>query len=68
MATLDQKRASLDAGDDAEGRAHRRRQRLSSRSSGARKHVMGYMKDFLFGPEQARTPIGRLSRAASAAG
>jgi ATP-binding cassette subfamily F protein uup len=26
-----------------------------------RKHVIGYMKDFLFGPEQARTPIGRLS-------
>ena len=25
------------------------------------KHVMGYMKDFLFLPEQARTPISRLS-------
>jgi ATP-binding cassette subfamily F protein uup len=29
--------------------------------NGGRKHVIGYMKDFLFGPEQARTPIGRLS-------
>jgi ATP-binding cassette subfamily F protein uup len=28
---------------------------------GARKHVIGYMKDFLFGPEQARTPVSRLS-------
>nr|MBC8158453.1 ATP-binding cassette domain-containing protein [Alphaproteobacteria bacterium] len=25
------------------------------------KHVVSYMKDFLFAPEQARTPIGRLS-------
>jgi ATP-binding cassette subfamily F protein uup len=29
--------------------------------NGERKHVIGYMKDFLFAPEQARTPIGRLS-------
>ena len=29
--------------------------------NGQRKHVFGYMKDFLFGPEQARTPIGKLS-------
>jgi len=29
--------------------------------NGERKHVIGYMKDFLFGPEQARTPIERLS-------
>ncbi len=28
---------------------------------GERRHVMGYMKDFLFQPEQARTPIGKLS-------
>ena len=26
-----------------------------------RKHVIGYMKDFLFSPDQARTPIGKLS-------
>ena len=28
---------------------------------GERKHVIGYMRDFLFQPEQARTPIGKLS-------
>ena len=29
--------------------------------NGATKHVIGYLKDFLFAPEQARTPIDRLS-------
>jgi ATP-binding cassette subfamily F protein uup len=29
--------------------------------NGERKHVVGYMKDFLFSPDQARTPIGKLS-------
>ncbi len=29
--------------------------------NGRPKHVVGYMRDFLFGPEQARTPVGRLS-------
>ena len=29
--------------------------------AGKTKHVIGYMKDFLFVPEQARTPIGELS-------
>ncbi|RBP09184.1 ATP-binding cassette subfamily F protein uup [Roseiarcus fermentans] len=29
--------------------------------NGERRHVVGYMKDFLFGPEQARTPIEKLS-------
>ncbi|MCP8937991.1 ABC-F family ATP-binding cassette domain-containing protein [Alsobacter sp. SYSU M60028] len=28
---------------------------------GVSKHVMSYMKDFLFSPEQARTPVGVLS-------
>jgi ATP-binding cassette subfamily F protein uup len=28
---------------------------------GVRKHVIGYMRDFLFQPEQARTPVGKLS-------
>ncbi len=28
---------------------------------GVAKHVVGYMKDFLFRPEQARTPVGVLS-------
>ncbi len=26
-----------------------------------RRHVLGYMRDFLFAPDQARTPIGKLS-------
>ena len=29
--------------------------------NGANKHIIGYLKDFLFAPEQARTPIDRLS-------
>lgn len=29
--------------------------------NGKSKHVVGYMKDFLFTPEQANTPIGKLS-------
>ncbi|MCW5721471.1 MAG: ABC-F family ATP-binding cassette domain-containing protein [Devosia sp.] len=29
--------------------------------NGESKHVVGYMKDFLFTPEQANTPIGKLS-------
>jgi ATP-binding cassette subfamily F protein uup len=60
MANLDQRRASLDPAmtlSDA----------LTGGGSdyvsvnGERKHVVGYMKDFLFSAEQARTPIGRLS-------
>ncbi len=60
MATLDQKRTSLDASTTL-------RDALTGGGSdtvevnGERKHVIGYMKDFLFSPEQARTPIGRLS-------
>ncbi len=60
MATLDQRRASLDPGTTL-------RDALTGGGSdfvevnGERKHVIGYMKDFLFNPEQARTPIGRLS-------
>jgi len=29
--------------------------------NGTPKHVIGYMKDFLFSSEQARTPLGKLS-------
>ena len=29
--------------------------------NGVSKHVIGYMRDFLFSPEQARTPLGKLS-------
>ena len=60
QATLDQGRETLDptrtlsqtltggAGDMVEVGSQRR-------------HVIGYMKDFLFGPEQANTPVGVLS-------
>ena len=60
MANLDQKRLSLDPSVTL-------KDALTGGGSdfveinGERKHVIGYMKDFLFGPEQARTPIGRLS-------
>ncbi len=58
--TLDQQRAALDptktlaetltggAGDQVD-------------VGGERRHVIGYMKEFLFKPEQARTPVGVLS-------
>jgi ATP-binding cassette subfamily F protein uup len=58
--TLDQQRAALDpaatladtltggGGDQVE-------------VGGERRHVIGYMKEFLFKPEQARTPVGVLS-------
>jgi ATP-binding cassette subfamily F protein uup len=60
MANLDQRRASLEptttlvdaltgGGSD------------TIEINGERRHVIGFMKDFLFSPEQARTPIGKLS-------
>jgi ATP-binding cassette subfamily F protein uup len=60
MAALDQDRASLNNGTIL-------KDALTGGGSdfieinGKRRHVIGYMKDFLFGPEQARTPIERLS-------
>ena len=60
MATLDQSRASLDAADTLQDA-------LTGGGcdfveiNGERQHVIGYMKDFLFQPEQARTPVGKLS-------
>ncbi len=60
LATLDQARASL-------APATTLADALTGGGSdqvvvnGASRHVIGYMKDFLFGPEQARTPVSRLS-------
>jgi ATP-binding cassette subfamily F protein uup len=60
MASLDQRRASLEPTTTL----------VDALTGGGsdyvavnneRKHVFGYMKDFLFAPDQARTPIGRLS-------
>ena len=59
-ATLDQRRDSLDPDITL-------REALTGGDSdtvsvaGQARHVIGYMKDFLFGPEQARTPLRRLS-------
>ncbi len=60
MASLDQRRFSLKADDTL-------KDVLTGGGgefveiNGERKHVIGYMKDFLFTPEQARTPVSRLS-------
>ena len=60
VATLDQRRARLDP-------ASTLKQAITAGGSdtlvinGVPKHVMGYMKDFLFTPEQARTTVEKLS-------
>jgi len=60
MVTLDQRRESLDPEATLADA-------MTGGSSdyvdvgGERKHVIGYMKDFLFMPEQARTPVSALS-------
>src|SRR5437660_11080567 len=60
QVTLDQRRESL---DPEQGLA----EALTGGSGdtvtvgGQHRHVIGYMKDFLFRPEQARTPVGVLS-------
>ncbi len=60
MATLDQKRESLDpAATVTETLTGGRGDTVVV--GGQAKHVIGYMKDFLFSPEQARTPVGVLS-------
>ncbi|GEO85834.1 MULTISPECIES: ABC-F family ATP-binding cassette domain-containing protein [Alphaproteobacteria] len=60
IAVLDQKREDLDPEDSlahylTDGRGD------NLLVNGEQKHVTGYMKDFLFQPEQARTPIKNLS-------
>ncbi len=60
MVTLDQRRASLDPNATvAETLTGGRGDTVII--GGQAKHVIGYMKDFLFSPEQARTPAGVLS-------
>jgi len=60
MVTLDQRRASLDPNATvAETLTGGRGDTVMI--GGQAKHVIGYMKDFLFAPEQARTPVGVLS-------
>ncbi|PZO82478.1 MAG: elongation factor 3 [Mesorhizobium amorphae] len=60
IATLDQKRAALDPTETlahflTDGRGE------TVVVNGEERHVVAYMKDFLFKPEQARTPINELS-------
>ena len=60
IATLDQRREDLNLNDTlahylTDGRGD------SLLVNGEQRHVTGYMKDFLFQPEQARTPIRELS-------
>ena len=60
MVSLDQRRASLDPNTtlaDTLTGGHGQTVDVN----GQPRHVIGYMKDFLFGPEQARTPVGVLS-------
>jgi ATP-binding cassette subfamily F protein uup len=60
MATLDQQRASLDpTATVAETLTGGRGDTVMVGTQP--KHVIGYMKDFLFAPEQARTALGALS-------
>jgi ATP-binding cassette subfamily F protein uup len=60
MATLEQDRASLDPNATvAETLTGGRGDTVAI--GGERRHVIGYMKDFLFAPEQARTPLSALS-------
>ncbi|MGO4564432.1 ABC-F family ATP-binding cassette domain-containing protein [Rhizobium sp. 2YAF20] len=60
IATLDQKREDLNPEETlahylTDGRGE------NLLVNGEQRHVTGYMKDFLFQPEQARTPIRKLS-------
>jgi ATP-binding cassette subfamily F protein uup len=60
MTTLDQGRESLDPNATvAETLTGGRSDHVDI--GGERRHVIGYMKDFLFAPEQARTPLSVLS-------
>jgi ATP-binding cassette subfamily F protein uup len=60
MASLDQKRESLDPGwTVTEALTGGRGDTVTV--GGEPRHVIGYMKDFLFAPEQARTPVAALS-------
>jgi ATP-binding cassette subfamily F protein uup len=60
MATLDQSRDSLDP-DWTLGEALTGGRGDTVIVGGQARHVVGYMKDFLFAPEQLRTPLKALS-------
>ena len=60
MATLDQKREALDPATPLTEALTRGRGDYVT-INGENRHVIGYMKDFLFSPEQKGTPVGVLS-------
>ena len=60
IASLDQRRASLDP-DATLKEALTGGGSDTLRINGEAKHVVGYMQDFLFKPEQAGTAVGKLS-------
>ncbi|UFN49665.1 ABC-F family ATP-binding cassette domain-containing protein [Roseomonas sp. OT10] len=60
MISLDQRRATLDP-DITLSDALTGGRGDTVHVGGTPRHVIGYMKDFLFLPEQARTPVGVLS-------
>src|ERR1035437_2583436 len=60
IVSLDQRRASLDPNEtlaNALTGGHGERGSIAGQS----RHVVSYMKDFLFAPEQANTPVGVLA-------
>jgi ATP-binding cassette subfamily F protein uup len=60
MVALDQRRENLDPNDTlAEAMTEGRGDMITV--GGEARHVIGYLKDFLFSPEQARTPVRVLS-------
>ncbi len=60
LAFLDQKRASLrDGASVTDNLTDGRGDQVTV--NGELRHVVGYLKDFLFSPEQIRTPVGMLS-------
>ncbi len=61
LETLDQQRASLDPASTLQDALTGTVGGDQVEVGGERRHVIGYMKDFLFKPEQARTPVGVLS-------
>jgi ATP-binding cassette subfamily F protein uup len=60
IATLDQKRESLDPEESVQAFLTRGAGDWLE-INGERKHAASYLKDFLFKPEQARTPVKELS-------
>jgi ATP-binding cassette subfamily F protein uup len=60
MVTLDQRRENLD-GDSTLSEALTGGRGDTVSVAGTSRHVVGYMKDFLFSPQQARTPVRVLS-------